>query len=138
MKTKTTDLEKALKHASKDDLGEIYHKIHSPTFPGAVANLLTQKNITRSELIKNTNLDRTYAYQILSGDKNGTKDKILQICIALSCSVEETNQLLTISNNAKLYAKVKRDSLIIFALNNDYSVLQTNELLLKYNQEPLQ
>lgn len=138
MKTKTTDLENALKHASRDNLGQIYQKIQTPSFPHAIDNLLAQKNINRSELIKKTNLDRTYAYQILNGDKNGSKDKILQICIALSCTVKETNQILTISNNAKLYAKTKRDSLIIFALNNNYSVLETNDLLLMYNQEPLQ
>lgn len=138
MKTKTTDLENALKHASRDNLGQIYQKIKTPSFPHAIDNLLAQKNINRGELIKKTNLDRTYAYQILNGDRNGSKDKILQICIALSCTVKETNQILAISNNAKLYAKTKRDSLIIFALNNNYTVLETNELLLMYNQEPLQ
>lgn len=132
---KTTDLEKALKHASKDDLSDIHSETEDLSFKEVFEKILVQKGLSRGELIKKTLLDRTYAYQILNGQRNASKDKIIQLCLASNCSLEETNRLLTLSQNPKLYARSKRDSLIIFAINNFYSVMQTNELLDKYQQE---
>lgn len=133
-KVKTSDLEKALKHASTDDLSSILDDTKDQRFEDVFEQILTARKMNKGEVIKNTLLDRTYAYQILNGDRNGSKDKIVQLCIASQCNVEETNRLLTLSKNPKLYAKTKRDSLIIFSINNQYSVMETNELLNQYGQ----
>lgn len=49
--------------------------------------LLKEKQIDKSQMIKLSGLDRTYAYQILSGTKkNPNRDKVLAICFALKLS----------------------------------------------------
>lgn len=98
--------------------------------------LLAQKNISKSSLINSANLHRTYAYQIFNGTKIPSRNKVIQIAIAMELNIRETNNLLSLSNNGGLYPKVKFDATILLALKNKYSVLETN-LILEQFQLPL-
>lgn len=92
-----------------------------------------EKKLSKSTVIKNANLDRSYAYEILRGDKKPSRDKILQLCIGGSFTLEETNKALKIGNCGELYPKIMRDSIIIFGINKNLDVLHINELLYSYN-----
>lgn len=96
-------------------------------------DICIKKNIKKSDLINKSNLDRTYGYQILNGTKKPSRDKILQLCIASKLTLEETQKALTLGNAGNLYAKNSRDSIIIFALNNDLNVLKINDILFEFN-----
>jgi len=43
--------------------------------------------------------------------------------------VKGTNRLLKLSNNSILYPRIKRDSIICFAINQSKSLMDTNILL---------
>ena len=98
---------------------------------------LNEKNVSPSELIKRSRIERTYFYQILNGRKKPGRDKVISIALALSLSLEETQRILTLAEAGVLYPKSKRDSVLIFALNNHYSIIETNLLLNKYNEVDL-
>lgn len=100
-------------------------------------DLLEKYNISKSDLLIKTTIQRNYGYQIMNGTKEGGRDKIIQIALAIKTNLDECNHLLDLSNNGNLYAKRKRDALLIYALNNHLSVFETNELLLKYNEATL-
>lgn len=92
--------------------------------------LLEEKQVNKSEMIKLSGLDRTYTYQILSGaKKNPDRDKVLAICFALKLSFEETQNLLKTAKYPILYARIKKDSIIIFALQHNASLADVNEML---------
>lgn len=95
-------------------------------------NLFKAKSLSKSTVIKNADIDRTYGYEILRGDKKPSRDKILQICIGASFSLEETNKSLKLGNVGELYAKVPRDSVIIFCINKKLGIIEINELLFGY------
>lgn len=92
-----------------------------------------EKKLSKSTVIKNANLDRSYAYEILRGDKKPSRDKIIQLCIGGNFTLEETNKALKIGNCGELYPKIMRDSIIIFGINKNLDVLHINELLYSYN-----
>lgn len=96
-------------------------------------NMFKKKKLSKSTVIKNADLDRTYGYEILRGDKKPGRDKILQLCIGANFTLEETNKALKIGNCGELYPKVMRDSVIIFGLNKNLNILRINELLFSYN-----
>ena len=52
--------------------------------------ILSDRNLKTSDLVKLTGLDRTYTYQIMSGRKNPSRDKVIAICFALNMSFEDT------------------------------------------------
>ena len=95
--------------------------------------IFKEKKLSKSTVIKNADLDRNYAYEILRGDKKPSRDKILQLCIGGNFTLEETNKALKIGNCGELYPKIMRDSIIIFGINKNLDVLQINELLFSYN-----
>ena len=94
-----------------------------------INNYLEDKGISKGQLIKNSGLDRTYTYQILLGDKKPSRDKVLAMCFALKLSFEEVQNLLKATGYPILYARINRDSIIIFALQHNITLTDTNELL---------
>ena len=99
--------------------------------------LLKEKDVTPSEVIKRSRIERTYCYQIFNGRKKPGRDKLLAISLALSLTLEETQRLLGIAKEGVLYVKSRRDSIIIYAINNKMSVLDTNFLLNQYEESEL-
>lgn len=90
---------------------------------------LQSHEITDAALIKDSLIPRTYAYQILNGTKNPGRSKVLALCIAAKMNYDETQRALALANVGKLYPRRREDSIIIFALAQNLSVLQTNEVL---------
>lgn len=78
-------------------------------------------------------LDRAYVYQIFSGEKTPSRDKLIAIAFGLKLSDDETQKMLKISGNRELYARDKRDALILFALQHKKTIWDTNELLYSHN-----
>ena len=69
------------------------------------------------------------AHQIFSGHKNPTRDKVLALCFGFLLSLDETQTLLKCTGYGPLYPRDPKDSLIIFALQRNYSIADVNELL---------
>lgn len=74
-------------------------------------------------------LDRAYVYQIFSGDKTPSRDKLIAVAFGLKLSDDETQQMLKLSGNRALYAKDQRDAVILFALHHKKTILEANDLL---------
>ena len=104
------------------------------SFPEYYKNRLDEKGIIKSSAIAASFIDKIYAYQILSGKKNGGREKILSLCIGAGLSLDETQMALTLSKNGVLYSKDPRDSIIIYAICHGLSIPSTNGLLEKYNE----
>lgn len=94
-----------------------------------LAALLAQKGLSRAEVVRNSQLDRAYVYQIFAGQKNPSRDKLLALAFGMRLNDRETQRLLKLSGKRELYARDERDSLILFALQKDKTLIETNELL---------
>ena len=133
----TIELLDILKQNTNLCIEDLLKKIPNLTFVDYLDTLCEHKQISKSDIIKKTTLDRTYAYQIFNGSKIPSSDKVIQIALALSLNLHDTNNLLTLSKNKCLYPKLKRDALLILCINRGYTVLKTNELLDEYHFEIL-
>ncbi len=109
----------------------------SRTFSSYINQLLTEKHLQSADVIRDSQIQRNYGYQILDGTKNPGRDKVIAICLSASCTLEETQRALALAKAGALYPKKIRDSILIFALNRQLSVSQTNELLYEYKEAPL-
>lgn len=98
-------------------------------------NLLISKDLTKSKVIAKSNLSRTYAYQIFDGKKNPTRDKLVALCFGFQLSVDETQRVLKIAKLPILYPRLKRDSLILFALQKQYTIIECNNLLDDFKED---
>lgn len=98
--------------------------------------LIIEKNFSIPEVIQSSNINKSYFYKILRGDKIPSRDKIIQISFALKLNIEETTNLLTKCNYI-LYGKNKRDIIILYCMEHNMSLIETNHILLSFEQEGL-
>ena len=102
-------------------------------------NQIAIKDKNVAEIIKNSGIERTYAYQILNGTRtNPSKDKIIRLCLATGLGIKETIRALEIAGSGTLYARDKRDAIILFSINNKCTVDDTNILLDQFSCDILQ
>lgn len=95
-----------------------------------LTNLLLEKNLSRSEIIRQSGLNREYAYHIFAGErKNPSRPKVLALGLAMGLSLDEVQYLLKYAKHSPLYPRNPWDSVIIFAVGQRMSVLETNILL---------
>lgn len=99
--------------------------------------LLAEKHMIPADVVRGSNIDRVYLYQIFDGKKKPSRDKLIAIAFGLRLSVEEAQKLLKISCNRELYPRDERDALILFALQKQESLWDTNVLLTGHGLETL-
>jgi transcriptional regulator with XRE-family HTH domain len=99
--------------------------------------ILEEKNLKRSEVIRKSGIDRGYAYDILAGKRIPSRDKVLELCFAIDLSVDEVQRLLKCTGYPQLYVRIERDSIILYALQNHFSLTDANILLYEMKQECL-
>ena len=113
-KQKTKDLEDILKKAGALEKDRILKEIRDVSFVDYINEILLEKDLEKSDIIRDAQIPRTYAYQIFQGSKQAGRDKILQLAIAMKLNLEETNRLLTVAHHNHLYAKQQRDAILNF------------------------
>lgn len=95
--------------------------------------LLMQKGLTIAEVVRGSQMNRPYVYQIFSGEKKPSRDKLAAIAFGMRLSAEETQQMLKLSGNRELYVRDERDALILLALHKNYDIYRANALLYDHN-----
>lgn len=136
MELKTTDeLNHEIRSATdiEDYLTENKENMLRKSLSEHLDMLLKQRNITRADVVRGSMLDRAYVYQIFSGEKTPSRDKLIAIAFGLSLSDEETQKMLKLSGNRELYPRDERDALILFSLQRKNTIWETNELLFSHN-----
>mgnify|MGYP004668579977 FL=1 len=102
-----------------------------------LSNLLTSHDLQPKDIIINLNMDRSYTYQILGGRRNPTRNFLLRIAIFLKLPLEETQRMLSIAQRAQLYPRNRFDAAIIFALEHEMTLEETNALLEEIGEDLL-
>ncbi len=127
----TTELFKLLKTSeSIDAFITAYDKeLEKPSFSSFVGAILIEKNLTISQVIISANMNESYCYQLFKGTRNPSRDKIIQLALGMTLSVQELNKLLRIGGKGELYCRDKRDAILIFAINQGSTFHEVEELL---------
>ena len=137
MSENTTDLmQKLITTESDQNLSEYIGSIDGKyplTFTDFMNGYLEKHGLSIADIQKQSGIDRNYIYQLINGRKNPGRDKIIAIAISAGMSLAECQRALEITNEGILYPKNKRDSVIIYAINNSKSVMDLNWMLEDYN-----
>ena len=104
---------------------------------GYLQEIFQQKNISKSSLAKRANISEVYLHQVFAGQRNLSRNKLLCVCIGLSATLDETQNLLQQGGHAQLYAKSKRDAVIMYGLLHRMELYAINERLLTEGEEAL-
>lgn len=91
----------------------------------------------KSEIIKDSGLDTTYAYQIFDGKRKPKRDKLLQLAFGFPLSVEDTNRLFRAGGVNDLYVRNRRDAICMYCLQQKMTVDACDTLLFQAGEETL-
>ena len=127
-KKTTSHLENELKNSTSLDtfLEKHQDELSDCSLSDQLGKLLRKKGLSKAEVVRECNLNEVYAYQILSGVRRPSRDKLLCLCFAMKATLSETQSLLKESGFAPLYVRSHRDSIIIFAITHGHTLLQLN------------
>ncbi|MBR2591318.1 MAG: hypothetical protein IKE65_10445 [Clostridia bacterium] len=100
--------------------------------------LLERSGKSKSNIINDADISYIYFYEILQGKKIPKKDKIIRLILAMELELEDAQNALKYCNQSPLYPRIKRDSLLIYAVENHYSIFQTQQLLIENGETELQ
>lgn len=138
MQKKPTD--ELMKQLTQNADLEKYIKENEESFVNAplsdiLNRIVKEKKIVKSKALKRAEINEIYGYQIFSGKRIPSRDKLIALCIGMELDLEETQSVLKCSGFAQLYPKSKRDSIIISGIEKGQSVFEINGLLYEYKED---
>ena len=82
---------------------------------------IAEHNLVIPDIMRKSNIDRGYFYNIINGVRQPKRDKVIAVCIAAGMDLAHLNRGLRISKYSKLDPKDERDMRIRFAVNSGVS-----------------
>lgn len=100
--------------------------------------LLEENGLSKAEVFKKSNIQQSYGYHLFAGTKtNPSRNHLLQLSFGMGLDLIHTQRLLRIAGLSELYPRSKRDGIIIFCINNSYTLEECFEMLEKNDCEPI-
>ena len=106
-------------------------------FPDLLNTMLVEREITRGELANRSLVSEGYLYEILTGRKKPSRNKLLCLCVGFGLSLEEAQELLHKGGYEKLFSKRRRDAILCQGIEEGWSVIRINEKLFDEGLKPL-
>lgn len=118
---KLTHTEQALSCLTRPD--------EEPSLSSELQRLFDRAGMSPADWILETAISRSYAYQVLRGERRPGRDILLRTALALSLTLEETQRLLALGDCGALYPRLRRDGAVIYAISHGLSLAEAEELL---------
>lgn len=118
-------------------LTENQESFKNEDFAERLQSLFQQKDISKAALAKNAGMSEVYLYQIFSGGRNPSRNRIICLCFGLQATLEESQELLKSSGHAQLYVKDRRDAIIIYGLAHRMTLAEVNDRLFAEQEKTL-
>ena len=144
MKKSSGDLEEILKNTHTRNAAGFLQEEESNLLPekafaAYMRKLIRAKQLRQQDVFLLADIPERYGYKLLSEEKRTRqRDVILRICYAAGFSLEETQKALRIYGMPELYARQRRDALLMIVFNEHRgSIIEVNAFLKENGMEPL-
>ena len=91
------------------------HDFAAPSLSDYLKQLLQEKGLERSRVVRMDDLNETFGYQIFTGTRHPSRNKVLQIAFAMALSMKETNRALPLPGQTSSTARTVAMRLSSFA-----------------------
>ena len=98
-------------------------------FAGELKRLFDGQGRKKAEIAREAGISDIYLYQIFSGKRVPTRDRLICICMGMLLSMEDTQRLLRLCGHAQLYARDRRDAVVLHGLLHRESLQEVNAQL---------
>ncbi len=105
--------------------------------PDYLRELLLDRGIKRADVVRASGINVTVVYDIFAGKSLPGRDHAIMLAFGLRCSLRETQRLLRLAGVSELWAKVRRDAIIIWCINQGYTREQCDDQLWNLGEKTL-
>lgn len=113
----TKDIEEKLNKFN--DFNEEMIKDNAPPELHVLLNkYISDKKMSKADVIRKLNIDRNYGYLILNGKRIPTRNCLIQISIMLGLDVEQIDYLLRLAGKSPLYVRNVVDARVFYAVKH--------------------
>ena len=102
-----------------------------------LVRLFDEKRVTKAAVVRSSGMSEVYLYQVLSGRRNPSRDRLLCICFGLGTTEDETQWLLKSAGYAPLYPRLRRDAIILHGIAHGTPLEELNDKLFTENEGTL-
>ena len=102
-----------------------------------LTRLYKKCGLSKAELARRAGMSEVYLYQVFSGRRRPSRDRLLCLCIGLESELEEANLLLKEMGYAPVYPRLKRDAIISHGLLHRTPLAEINDKLFSENEKTL-
>jgi len=112
-------------------LGDALARVGNDVRPAGVwaADLIKSRGLVRSEVIRRSRLNQTFAYQILSDARHASRDKLIQLAFGLDMGPKDASRLLEHGGVNALLPTCRRDVIIAFCLEKGLDIGACEDML---------
>ncbi len=121
-----------------DFLAENHSEMQSGGLPHYLEEWIQKKNLTKADVVRRSNLNRAYVYQIFLGRKYPSRDKVIALAFGMGLTAEETQKFLKHAGYRELYPRDPRDAMLLYAIWHEMTILDANQLLYENNADVLE
>jgi len=104
-----------------------------PSFSEYISSLCKQRGDVPERIIKKANIERSFGHAIFRGDRNPSRNTVLQLAFGFDADVDLAQSLLKHAGHSPLYPRVPRDAVISYCLYHHMSFMNTQHILLELN-----
>lgn len=97
--------------------------------PVWVADTLDARSLARSQVIRDSHLNPTFAYQIMAGARHASRDKLIQLAFGLGLDPEDADAMLERGGMSALRTYDRRDVVVAYCLARDTGLAACDDLL---------
>lgn len=100
-----------------------------PAFPDYISQLAAVRDEKPEAILRRADIESSFGHRIFKGERNPSRDTVLQLAFGFRLTTDETQQLLKVARATALHPKVRRDAVIAYGLHNGKTLMETQELL---------
>lgn len=90
---------------------------------------ISDKKMTKADVIRKLNIDRNYGYLILNGKRTPTRNCLIQMSIMLCLDVEQIDYLLKLAGKSPLYVKNMVDAKVFYAVKHHMNYFEAIDFI---------
>jgi hypothetical protein len=107
------------------------NEIGLPVFSEYITSLCKNCGEVPEHIIKKANIERAFGHAIFRGDRNPSRNTVIQLAFGFDADVELAQSLLKHAGHSLLYPRVPRDAVISYCLFHHMSLVETQHILLE-------
>jgi len=114
--------------------GQLGHRV---TFPWSSRSISRRRTWGEGRPFGGSRLNPTFAYQIMSGTRHASRNKLIQLAFGLGLDIDESCDLLERGGSSALCPSCCRDAAIAYCLERSLGVDACDDLLLDLGEKTI-